>query len=201
MKNRNNINIIIIESSYLIKSSLSNLIIQEFYKVEVLDDLQDFDALLSIIEKSTQCCILINGNILDRFKMYLHKIPSHCVIIPIFLIENDIQKFNSISYYININDDKRHIIETLNRAIELISNKNSEKNVVEELTNRETIILQLIAKGYSSKLIAETLNISLQTVSTHRKNISNKLEIKTVSGLTLYAIINNLISPEETNLN
>ncbi len=58
------------------------------------------------------------------------------------------------------------------------------------LSNREIDVLKLIIKGLINKEIAEELNISLNTVLTHRKNITNKLGIKTVSGLTLYAMMN-----------
>jgi len=63
-----------------------------------------------------------------------------------------------------------------------------------ELTLRETEVLKLVARGSSNKDIADELSISLHTVISHRKNICRKLEIKTISGLTLYALINNLIS-------
>lgn len=61
------------------------------------------------------------------------------------------------------------------------------------LTVREKEILKLVAKGFSSKDIAKQLFISYHTVITHRKNICNKLGIKTVSGLTLYALVNNIV--------
>jgi DNA-binding CsgD family transcriptional regulator len=63
-----------------------------------------------------------------------------------------------------------------------------------ELTQRETEVLKLVARGSSNKEIADELSISLHTVISHRKNICRKLEIKTIPGLTLYALINNLIS-------
>jgi len=63
-----------------------------------------------------------------------------------------------------------------------------------QLTNRETEILKLIVQGYLNKEIAEELNISHNTVLTHRKNIISKTGIKTVSGLTFYCIRNGLIS-------
>jgi DNA-binding CsgD family transcriptional regulator len=66
-------------------------------------------------------------------------------------------------------------------------------NVTAELTPRETEVLKLVAHGNSNKETAEQLSISLHTVISHRKNICRKLEIKTTSGLTLYAVINNLI--------
>ncbi|MDH6535642.1 DNA-binding response regulator [Parabacteroides sp. 52] len=66
-----------------------------------------------------------------------------------------------------------------------------------DLSARETDVLQLIVKGITNKEIADKLNISLNTVLTHRKNITSKLGIKTVSGLTFYAIMNGLISGDE----
>ena len=63
-----------------------------------------------------------------------------------------------------------------------------------QLTNRETEILRLIVKGYLNKEIADKLNISHNTVLTHRKNIITKTGIKTVSGLTFYCIRKGLIS-------
>lgn len=65
---------------------------------------------------------------------------------------------------------------------------------LDHLTNREEEILRLIVKGYLNKEIAEKLNISHNTVLTHRKNIISKTGIKTVSGLTFYAIRKGLIS-------
>jgi DNA-binding CsgD family transcriptional regulator len=61
------------------------------------------------------------------------------------------------------------------------------------LTSRETEILKLIVQGLLNKEIADRLNISLNTVLTHRKNIIAKTGIKTVSGLTFYCIRNGLI--------
>lgn len=64
----------------------------------------------------------------------------------------------------------------------------------QQLTNREEEILRLIVKGNLNKEIAEKLHISHNTVLTHRKNIIAKTGIKTVSGLTFYAIRKGLIS-------
>lgn len=68
------------------------------------------------------------------------------------------------------------------------------------LTRRETQILKLIVYGNINKQIADKLNISLNTVLTHRKNILSKTGIKTTSGLTLYCISNGLLSPNELNI-
>lgn len=61
------------------------------------------------------------------------------------------------------------------------------------LGEREREIVTLIAKGLSNKQIADKLFISSHTVATHRRNICNKLDIHSASGLTLYAVIHQLI--------
>jgi len=63
----------------------------------------------------------------------------------------------------------------------------------EELSEREKEILVSVAQGLLNKEIADKHNISINTVITHRKNITRKIGIKTVAGLTAYAILNNLI--------
>lgn len=66
----------------------------------------------------------------------------------------------------------------------------------ELLSPREIEVLVLITKGLINKEIADRLNISLTTVITHRKNITEKLGIKSVSGLTIYAVMNGYIEAD-----
>lgn len=61
------------------------------------------------------------------------------------------------------------------------------------LTERELVIIKLIALEYSGKMISEKLFISMNTVETHRKNLLKKLNLKSSIGLAKYAIKNNLI--------
>ena len=67
----------------------------------------------------------------------------------------------------------------------------------ESLSQREKEIIICVAKGLSNKEIANQLFISVHTVTTHRRNISNKLQIHTSAGLTIYAIANNLVSIDD----
>ena len=64
----------------------------------------------------------------------------------------------------------------------------------EELSEREKEVLVQVAKGLLNKEIADKLNISVNTVITHRKNITRKTGIKTAPGLTVYAILGGLIN-------
>ncbi|MBQ1638026.1 MAG: hemerythrin domain-containing protein, partial [Bacteroidales bacterium] len=63
----------------------------------------------------------------------------------------------------------------------------------EPLSDREKEILVSVAMGLLNKEIADKHHISINTVITHRKNITRKIGIKTVAGLTAYAILNNLV--------
>lgn len=66
-----------------------------------------------------------------------------------------------------------------------------------ELSKREEEIIAEVAKGLTNKEIAEKLFISVHTVMTHRKNIAGKLQIHSPSGLTIYAILNNLVELDD----
>ena len=61
------------------------------------------------------------------------------------------------------------------------------------LTDREIEVMSLIVQGYINKEIADKLNIGLATVITHRKNIMDKLGMKSVSALTIYAVMHGYV--------
>jgi DNA-binding NarL/FixJ family response regulator len=61
------------------------------------------------------------------------------------------------------------------------------------LSDREIEVMALIVQGLINKEIAEQLNISLSTVITHRKNIMDKLGMKSVSALTIYAVMHGYV--------
>jgi len=76
-------------------------------------------------------------------------------------------------------------------------NYQNEEVTHKELSQREITILKLIVRGLTHQEIADKLFLSIHTVNTHRKNINKKLGIKTVSGLSVYAIMNHLILMED----
>lgn len=86
-------------------------------------------------------------------------------------------------------DDESEIKEGIERFI----NSLKGNEMPGELSLRETEVLRLIAAGKINKEIADELCISVNTVITHRKNISSKLGIKSASGLSLYAMMNGII--------
>lgn len=98
---------------------------------------------------------------------------------------------------INIYDNAARIIQKLHSAVEeMLQNPKNELN---ELSTRERDILVAVAKGKTNKEIADEFNISIYTVISHRRNISRKLGINSIPGLTVYAIMNKLVDMSDFN--
>lgn len=106
----------------------------------------------------------------------------------------------SNSNHITIKASQEIIIEQLQQLLAGDNSGNISGETNKDLSIREIDVLQLIVKGITNKEIADKLNISLNTVLSHRKNITAKLGIKTVSGLTFYAIMNGIISGDDIEL-
>lgn len=99
---------------------------------------------------------------------------------------------------IGTGDTLENLLEGIGRT--LASDRSPDEVSSDELSAREVQVLQLVVSGAINKEIADRLNISLNTVLTHRKNITAKLGIKTISGLTLYALMHGYISTEDIAL-
>lgn len=107
-------------------------------------------------------------------------------------------RHHSSSEVLFIDDPCNQVVEKVRNNI---NSFNQEKNApAVSLTERETEVLKLVSLGNASKEIADKLNISTHTVITHRKNITEKLGIKSISGLTVYAILNKIIDTDELSV-
>ena len=82
------------------------------------------------------------------------------------------------------------ILKAINSLVDLLTQKENDAG---DLSGRELEVLRLLASGKINKEIADILCISINTVITHRKNISAKLGIKSAQGLSLYAMMNGII--------
>ncbi len=106
------------------------------------------------------------------------------------------QLLSSFDARITISDSPELIVNTIQEL--LVPGKQQSQNLSQDiLSERETDVLKLLATGMSNKEIADKLNISVNTVITHRKNISQKTGIKSVSGLTIYAVVQKIIPLDE----
>ncbi len=96
---------------------------------------------------------------------------------------------------INIYDPAPQLRRKLLQALE--QRDTTRQNESYELSEREREILISIARGMTNKEIADKHNISIHTVISHRKNITRKTGIKSIAGLTVYALLNNMIDQSE----
>lgn len=109
--------------------------------------------------------------------------------------EEYVRQFDGV---INIYDDRSQVLRKLGSVVEQAeTNPYSESH---DLSERERDVLILVAKGLANKEIAERLNISIHTVMSHRKNITHKTGIKSVAGLTVYALLNNILDQSDVML-
>lgn len=72
-----------------------------------------------------------------------------------------------------------------------------ETNISAPLSPREIEVLSLIVKGFINKKIADQLNLSLPTIISHRKNLMSKLGMRSVSALTIYAVMHGYVGVDE----
>jgi DNA-binding NarL/FixJ family response regulator len=103
--------------------------------------------------------------------------------------------FDEVIY---INDEEEKIFSKLEKITDA-ANTSIDDDENASLSQRELDVIRLVALGKSNREIAEELFISIHTAISHRKNITNKLGIKSVSGLTIYAVINKLIGTDDFN--
>lgn len=114
---------------------------------------------------------------------------------PIVLTTGDSMPQLTNALTLNINQSEAGLIKDI---LSMRKHQSRPEHVPQDdskavLSTREMEVLVLIVKGFINKEIAEELSISLTTVISHRKNLMDKLGIRTVSGLTVYALLNGYV--------
>lgn len=193
MRNR----VIICEASEVIAIGLA----------EIIDSMAQFDVVMRLdspkhlsekIVATDANMLIVNPALLGfhnrEFLSQLGKEHPHVVMIALVTTCLDHSMLTPYSGVIEINDTRSKIISKMDEFVQSETAKNNEDV---ELSKRETDVLVAVAKGMMNKEIADQMNISIHTVISHRKNITRKTGIKSVSGLTVYALLNNLIDEKD----
>ncbi|MBQ6727020.1 MAG: response regulator transcription factor [Bacteroidales bacterium] len=137
--------------------------------------------------------LLITSEKLPEFVALRQRFPSvKTIAFCTQLADNAVmEKFSTV---LNLFTNPSLLVKTLRDITEKPQPKARKTEDSDTLSKREIEILILVAQGLMNKEIADRLNISLNTVITHRKNIIKKTGIKSVAGLTSYALMHNYIN-------
>lgn len=185
--------VIVISRSEIIKRGISSIIRNSFNidvsLIESLDELKRFRKM-----EDSFFLMFLHKNQID-FEEVVKGFDESSKIDVIWMC-------NELSKPTNLEDKTVCLDATKDQIVEMVSLVLRDNNIPEDkvvsvstLSDRETDVLKLVAKGFSNKEIGEKLFISMHTVISHRKNITKKLGIKSISGLTVYAILHKLIDP------
>jgi DNA-binding CsgD family transcriptional regulator len=193
----NRINIAVIEPSQIICEGLSNILMKlkkNFYLYR-FNDLEEFKISAS---KETFNVAIVNPSVVQNRLPDFAKLKNNqsgilwIALVYSFYDEEILQKFDdSLSVTASVEQITNKIVQI---------NPPTEKSPHDDLSEREIEVLTQMVKGFANKEIADTLNISIHTVISHRKNITEKTGIKSLSGLTIYAITKKIIPLDYTTV-
>lgn len=180
------------ETSYIIRKGLVYALSQ-LPLVNKVVELKEMENIAYQIDVLNPDAVLINPMLLGHGKQDIRQqlnLKKGTVIIALVYNLIDEQFYKAYDAVIKINDSESKLEETLVGCLNKKVEKDSDQ---EDLSDREKEILISVVKGMSNKEIADHHNISIHTVITHRRNMARKLNIHSISGLTIYAIINKLV--------
>ena len=193
---KNIFNIIIVETSHIIYEGISSILSNTGQSFNILQA-ESLNELQQLNLKTKTDLVIINPvliqNIIKDFQLIKKDFNNTNWIALAYTVAepNILSLFDSIVY---INDTPNKIISTVQKLLLPQQHQDNQNQKQETLSEREIDVLKLLVSGNANKEIADKLNISTNTVISHRKNISQKTGIKSVSGLTIYAVVNNIIT-------
>jgi len=183
--------VMIVEPSEVIVDGLkATLQSPDLKLLEAESNIEKLDIQLDILKPDI---LIINPTLEDNVtKLRNGRNMAVAALLYQYVKQSRLRHFDAI---IDIRDSRSSILQSvLDLSAKASNNEAAVSN--HELTKRETAVLVEVAKGLSNKEIANKLNVSVFTVTTHRKNIVRKTGIKSVAGLTVYALLNNLIDED-----
>ena len=184
-------NVVLIEPSEIVATGIASIINSnpQFNVVQTLNDPSYYNSNDSDID-----IVVINPTVVDyndRLDIRSWLGTENTALVALTHSNYEESVLRQYDECIGIYDNTARIIQKLKNAID--ENRKNPKNDLNELSSREKDILAAVAMGKTNKEIADEFNISIYTVISHRRNISQKLGINSIPGLTVYAIMNKLV--------
>ncbi len=215
--------ILLAESNYLLREGLKSLFRNSEYSIAA--EVHSGDTLFETILVEQPDLVILNFKSENFAASDISKITAGCAKTKILAITERPNKKtvtealeNGVSSYLMIDCDREEILDAVKSTLlgeaffcgKILNEVNLESpGITEEssipsfscngvkISAREAEIISLVTEGLTNKQIAEQLFLSAHTVITHRKNIMNKLGLNNTAGLVLFAIRQNIISPNK----
>lgn len=195
MRNKDEIKTVIAENSVIFKGGLSS-VLKRFSKYTFqINEISNPDALTLFLRLHTPDLLIINPLFMPGLNISTMKkdYPS-LKIMAMTSYFVDAKVLSDYDSAISVYDDVDAICGKID---ELFYEPDDDSQEAEQLSSREKEIIGYVVKGLTNKAIAEALSISIHTVTTHRRNISRKLQIHSSAGLAIYAIVNKIVEIQD----
>jgi DNA-binding NarL/FixJ family response regulator len=188
--------IIVAESSVIVRTGIVSVLEQLNLNHAGISEIDEIDQLKNLLVRQKYDILIINPLLLGVFSLQQIKKESvndslKYVALQNSLIDNAVLRNydEAISLYDSVEQIKEKICNLINQTEQTVNSGS--------LTTREKEIIVCVIKGMTNKQIADELCLSTHTIISHRRNITSKLEIHSTSGLTIYAIVNKLVTLDE----
>ncbi|MDE5636712.1 MAG: LuxR C-terminal-related transcriptional regulator [Alistipes sp.] len=191
--------VLLLEPSEIVAAGLRKMMAGSEFRLLDTDAPADVATAMEHLQVLEPDVVVVNPSIFDSMRRMsiraaypqLHDVSMVAVAYSVY-DEEMLKEFDGV---VNIFDSQSQIMRKLRQS--LVRSDSPVQSESYELSDREREILISIARGKTNKEIADRHNISIHTVISHRKNISRKTGIKTIAGLTVYALLNNMIAESD----
>ncbi len=190
--------IAVVEKSKIIREGLTALLYSHELCSKVIC-LEDFGEWNLLMRNSVPDLVIVNPESISEGKekiRYKYKLNENTLFVGLvyqyYNYKEITELFNEVIF---ITDSEDVIVNKLKNL--LINTNENPSSSNEKLTDREKDVLKLLLRGLANKEVADQLSISPHTVVSHRKNIIEKTGIKSLSGLAVYAILNNIADMDD----
>lgn len=190
------IQIVVFEPSFIVFEGLASFL-KRFGEQFCITKIEDFNELQTTIARKEADILMMNPSIMQSAQKQINILKSEFPKLRLVAIIYSIFPESVLSLFdgkFSITDTPTVVHDCIKQALSTLNQSTDDS--IDTLSEREIAVLKLLATGNANKEIADKLSISINTVITHRKNISQKTGIKSLSGLTIYAVVKKIVSLE-----
>ena len=190
--------VVVVSNAFLLSSGIENLTLElSSLLVDHVYTGSEKNLYEKLVAKKPEIIIIDPESVSEVLIPLLRKLYKEKDIKVIGLVSatTDENVTSRFKFTLNTQNNKYKLLDSFQK---IVGKEKKDKDDTEQiLSKRETEILRHLTLGLTNQDIADKLFLSVHTVMTHRKKITKKLGIKSLSGLTVYALMNKLVDIRE----